>query len=377
MKRVYLDNAATTPMAPEIIQMMSEMMKTHFANPSSVHSFGSESKIVVENARKSIANLLNTSPGSIFFTSGGTEADNMAIKCGIDNHKITHAITSKLSHHAVLYPLEDLEADGRIKLSYIDIDENGVVSLPHLKELLANNPRTFVSIMHANNEIGTIQDIKAIGEICKEYNAIFHSDTVQTIAHFPFDMQELNVDFMAASAHKFHGPKGVGFVYISENIQIKPLLRGGAQERNMRAGTENIYGIAALSMAMEMAYEHLEEEVKYIKELKSYMIEKFKTEMQDVQFYAKCTDMDNSLYTVLSVNFPETDIAEMLLFNLDIMGIACSGGSACASGGSKSSHVLSGINPESKRPGIRFSFSKYNTKEDIDFVIDKLKKLFN
>ena len=364
-------------MAPEIIQMMSKMMKTHFANPSSVHSFGSESKIVVENARKSIANLLNTSPGSIFFTSGGTEADNMAIKCGIDDHKITHAITSKLSHHAVLYPLEDLEAEGRIKLSYIDIDENGVVSLAHLKELLANNPRTFVSIMHANNEIGTIQDIKAIGEICKEYNAIFHSDTVQTIAHFPFDMQELNVDFMAASAHKFHGPKGVGFIYISENIQIKPLLRGGAQERNMRAGTENIYGIAALSMAMDMAYEHLEEEVKYIKELKSYMIEKFKTEMQDVQFYGKCTDMDNSLYTVLSVNFPETDIAEMLLFNLDIMGIACSGGSACASGGSKSSHVLSGINPESKRPGIRFSFSKYNTKEDIDFVIDKLKKLFN
>ena len=336
-----------------------------------------KSKTVVENARKSIANLLNTSPGSIFFTSGGTEADNMAIKCGIDDHKITHAITSKLSHHAVLYPLEDLAVEGKIKLSYIDIDENGVVSLSHLKELLANNPRTFVSIMHANNEIGTIQDIKAIGDICKEYNAIFHSDTVQTIAHFPFDMQKLNVDFMAASAHKFHGPKGVGFVYISENIQIKPLLRGGPQERNMRAGTENIYGIAALSMAMEMAYEHLEEEVKYIKGLKSYMIEKFKTEMPDVQFYGKCTDMDNSLYTVLSVNFPETDIAEMLLFNLDIMGISCSGGSACASGGSKSSHVLSGINPESKRPGIRFSFSKYNTKEDIDFAIDKLKELFN
>ena len=377
MKRVFLDNASTTPMAPEIIEMMSEMMKTHFANPSSTHSFGRESKTIVENARKSIANLLNTSPGSIFFTSGGTEADNMAIKCGIDDHKITHAITSKLSHHAVLYPLEDLAAEGKIKLSYIDIDENGVVSLSHLKQLLANNPRTFVSIMHANNEIGTIQDIKAIGDICKEYNAIFHSDTVQTIAHFPFNMQELNIDFMAASAHKFHGPKGVGFVYISENIQIKPLLRGGGQERNMRAGTENIYGIAALSMAMEMAYEHLEEEVKYIKGLKSYMIEKFKTEMQDVQFYGKCTDMENSLYTVLSVNFPETDIAEMLLFNLDIMGISCSGGSACASGGSKSSHVLTAILPESKRPGLRFSFSKYNTKEDIDFAISKLKELFN
>jgi len=376
MKRVYLDNAASTPIAPEIIEMMSEMMKTNFANPSSVHSFGRESKIIVENARKSIANLLNTSPGSIFFTSGGTEADNMAIKCGIEDYKIKHAITSRISHHAVLYPLEDLAETGKIKLSYIDIDENGVVSLSHLKELLKNNPRTFISIMHANNEIGTIQDLKQIGEICKENNAIFHSDTVQTIAHFPFNMQELNIDFMAASAHKFHGPKGVGFIYISENIQIKPLLRGGAQERNMRAGTENVYGIAALAMAMEMAYEHLEEETKYIKGLKSYMIEKFKTEMPEVQFYGKCTDMDNSLYTVLSVNFPETDFAEMLLFNLDIMGISCSGGSACASGGTKGSHVLTAIVPDSKRPGIRFSFSKYNSKEEINYTIEKLKELF-
>ncbi|MBT4479153.1 MAG: cysteine desulfurase [Flavobacteriales bacterium] len=376
-KRVFLDNASTTPIAPEIIDMMSEMMKSHFANPSSVHSYGRESKIVVEGARKKIAELLNTSPGSIFFTSGGTEADNMAIKCAIHDHKITHAITSRLSHHAVLFPLEDLEKEGLIKLSYVDIDKNGVISMSHLKELLSSNPRTFVSIMHANNEIGTIQDIKVIGDICKEHNAIFHSDTVQTMAHFPFDMQKLNVDFMAASAHKFHGPKGVGFVYISENIQIKPLLRGGGQERNMRAGTENIYGIAALAMAMEMAYENLEEETDYIKGLKIYMMEKLQTELEDVQFYGKCTDMDNSLYTVLSCHFPETDIAEMLLFNLDILGVACSGGSACASGGSKGSHVLTEIVPESKRPGIRFSFSKYNTKEDIDFTIDKLKELFS
>ena len=231
--------------------------------------------------------------------------------------------------------------------------------------------------MHANNEIGTIQDIKVIGDICKEHNAIFHSDTVQTMAHFPFDMQKLNVDFMAASAHKFHGPKGVGFVYISENIRIKPLLRGGGQERNMRAGTENVYGIAALAMAMEMAYKNLQEETDYIKGLKIYMIEKLQAELEDVQFYGKCTDMDNSLYTVLSCHFPETDIAEMLLFNLDILGVACSGGSACASGGSKGSHVLTEIVPESKRPGIRFSFSKYHTKEDIDFTIDKLKELFS
>ena len=376
-KRVFLDNASTTPIAPEIIDMMSEMMKSHFANPSSVHSYGRESKIVVEGARKKIAELLNTSPGSIFFTSGGTEADNMAIKCAIHDHKITHAITSRLSHHAVLFPLEDLEKEGLIKLSYVDVDKSGVISMSHLKELLSSNPRTFVSIMHANNEIGTIQDIKVIGDICKEHNAIFHSDTVQTMAHFPFDMQKLNVDFMAASAHKFHGPKGVGFVYISENIRIKPLLRGGGQERNMRAGTENIYGIAALAMAMEMAYKNLQEETDYIKGLKIYMIEKLQAELEDVQFYGKCTDMDNSLYTVLSCHFPETDIAEMLLFNLDILGVACSGGSACASGGSKGSHVLTEIVPESKRPGIRFSFSKYNTKEDIDFTIDKLKELFS
>ena len=376
-KRVFLDNAATTPMAPEIIDLISEMMKTHFANPSSIHSYGRESKIVVERARKTIASILNTSPGSIFFTSGGTEADNMAIKCAIHDHKITHAITSKLSHHAVLYPLEDLEKEGTIKLSYVDIDENGVVDLNHLDELLQANPRTFVSIMHANNEIGTIQDINAIGDICKEHKAIFHSDTVQTMAHFPFNMQELNVDFMAASAHKFHGPKGVGFVYISEDIQIKPLLRGGGQERNMRAGTENIYGIAALAKAMEMAYENMEEETTYIKGLKKYMIEKLQSEIEDVQFYGKCTDLDDSLYTVLSCNFPERDDSEMLMFNLDILGVACSGGSACSSGSSKGSHVLTSIVPDSMRPGVRFSFSKYNTKEDIDFAIDKLKELFS
>jgi len=377
MKRVFLDNASTTPMAPEIIEMMSEMMKTSYGNPSSMHSFGRESKIVIENARKTIANILNTSPGSIFFTSGGTEADNMAIMCGIYDNDIKHAITSKISHLAILHPLEDLAAAGKIKLSYVNIDKDGEVSLTHLKELLKDNERTFVSIMHANNEIGTIQNIKQIGDVCKEYNAIFHSDTVQTIAHFPFNMQELNVDFMAASAHKFHGPKGVGFVYVSEDIQIKPFLRGGGQERNMRAGTENVYGISAMAMAMEMAYAHLEKEVTYIKGLKHYMIDQLQSEIKDVQFYGKCTDLDNSLYTVLSCSFPESDMAEMLLFNLDIMGIACSGGSACSSGSNTGSHVLSAIAPDSRRPGVRFSFSKYNTKEEIDYVIEKLKDLFN
>ena len=377
MKRVFLDNASTTPISPEIIEMMNKMMKTHYANPSSAHFYGRESKIIVEKARKKIANLLNTPPGTIFFTSGGTEADNMAIKCAIHDHKITHAITSKLSHYAVLYPLEDLHKEGVIKLSYIDIDDNGSISMSHLKELLDKNPRTLVSIMHANNEIGTIQDIKAIGNICKSYNAIFHSDTVQTIGHFPFNMEELNVDFMAASAHKFHGPKGIGFIYISKDIQIQPFIRGGGQERNMRAGTENVYGISALAMAMEMAYSKIEEETRYIKGLKKYMIERLEAEIKDIQFYGRCTDMENSLYTVLSVSFPETDIAEMLLFNLDIMGIACSGGSACASGASKGSHVFSTLISNPRRPGIRFSFSKYNTKKEIDYTIGKLKELFN
>lgn len=374
--KVYLDNAATTPMDPKIIEMTSKMMSSHFGNPSSIHSFGRESKIIVESARKTIAQLLNTSPSSIFFTSGGTEADNMAIMSGIHDYNITHAITSKLSHHAVLYPLQDLAKNGVIKLSYVDIDENGIICLNHLKQLLEMNARTFVSIMHANNEIGVIQDIKSIGDLCLDYNAIFHSDTVQTIGHYTFNMKQTNVDFMAASAHKFHGPKGIGFIYISENIKIKPILRGGAQERNMRAGTENIYGIAGLALAMKISYSNLEEERKYIEEIKLYMIEKLKSEIADVQFYGNCTDMKNSLYTVLSCHFPETDIAEMLLFNLDILGIACSGGSACASGGSKGSHVLTEIVPESKRPGIRFSFSKYTTKEDINFTIKQLKSLF-
>ena len=376
MKRVYLDNAATTSIDPEVIEMMTKMMGSNYANPSSIHSFGRESKIIVENSRKKIAELINTSPGSIFFTSGGTEADNMAIKCGIEDHSIKHAITSKISHHAVLYPLEDLAAEKKIKLSYIDIDQNGVVSLSHLEKLLDSSPRTFVSIMHANNEVGTIQDLKKIAEICTKYNAIFHSDTVQTVAHYPLDMQDLNVDFIAASAHKFHGPKGIGFIYISDKIKIRPLLRGGGQERNMRAGTENIYGIAGMALAMDIAYKNLEQDVKYIKGLKKYMIDKLRKEIPDTKFYANCYDLDKSLYTVLSVNFPNINGAEMLLFNLDIMGIACSGGSACSSGSAKGSHVLSSISPNSIGPGVRFSFSKYNTKEDIDFTIAKLKTLY-
>ena len=376
MIKVFFDNAATTPMAPEVIDVMTDIMKNHYGNPSSQHSFGRATRSIIETSRKKIANFLNTSPGNIFFTSGGTEADNMAIKCGIKDHNITHAITSKLSHHAVLHPLEELEKSGVIKLSYVEVNEKGQVSLSNLKELLESHPRTFVSILHANNEIGTIQDITAIGDICKEHNAIFHSDTVQTMAHYRYDLQKINIDFIAASAHKFHGPKGIGFVYISDNIKISPLLSGGSQERNMRAGTENLIGIAAIAHAMEMAYEKMEEETEYIKAIKSHMIAELKKHIPQVKFNGMCDDIDNSLYTVLSCSFPETPMAEMLLFNLDIKGIACSGGSACTSGSNKGSHVIQEINPNSKRPSVRFSFSKYNTKEEVDYVVDVLKGLF-
>ncbi len=376
MKRIYLDNAASTPIAPEVISIMHKMMIEDFGNPSSIHSYGRTAKNIVENSRKKIADLLNTSPGSIFFTSGGTEADNMAINCAIEDYNITHAITSKISHHAVLYPLQSLAEKKKIKLSYVKIDKNGLVSNDHLEELLNKNPRSFVSIMHANNEIGTIQNIIGINEICKKNNAILHSDTVQTIGHYPFDLQKFDIDFLSASAHKFHGPKGIGFIYISENINISPFLRGGGQERNMRPGTENIYAIAGMCKALELAYENLTRDTKYIKELKYHMINKLRSEIPGVNFYGNSANIDNSLYTVLSVSFPEHSASEMLLFNLDILGISCSGGSACASGSTKGSHVLSTLAPDSRRTGIRFSFSKYNTIDEIDFTINKIKEIF-
>jgi len=375
--RVYFDNASTTPIAIEVIDLMTEMMKSDYANPSSVHHGGRKSKTIIENARKIVASFLNTSPGNIFFTSGGTEADNMAIRCGILDNNISHAITSSISHHAVLHPLENLKKDGLINLSYVQFDSNGCINLNDLEDILQKKPKTFVSIMHANNEIGTIQPIKEIGDLCKKYDAVFHSDTVQTIAHYPFDMKSLNIDFITASAHKFHGPKGIGFIYINENITIKPLLYGGTQERNMRAGTENIHAIAGLAKAMELSYATMDEDMLYVKGLKKYMIDQLTKHIDGVMFYANCTDLDNNLFKVLSVSFPETPISEMLFFNLDIMGISCSGGSACASGTTKGSHVLTSILPDSKRPGVRFSFSRYNTIKEIDYTIQKLKEIFN
>ncbi|MEJ6734688.1 MAG: cysteine desulfurase family protein [Flavobacteriales bacterium] len=375
--KVYLDNAATTPLDQEVIDVMMPMMQNQFGNPSSIHSYGREARSIIEKSRKSISKELNCSPGEIFFTSGGTEADNIAIRCGMSDLGINHAITSKIEHHAVGHTLVDMASKGLIRLSYVNLDKDGFVDLKHLEELLESNDRSFVSLMHANNEIGNLLPLKECGEVCKKHNAIFHSDTVQTMAHYRFDLQDLYVHFITAAAHKFHGPKGNGFLYVREDISIKPLIYGGSQERNLRAGTENVYGIAGLSKALEVSYRDLDEHRKHIEEIKAYTINSLKEAISGVEFNGACTDFDNSLYTVLNVMFPKTDIAEMLFFNLDILGVASSGGSACSSGSNIGSHVLNEIGSDLQRPSLRFSFSKYNTKEEIDYLIDQLKSLFS
>ncbi|MBC7743768.1 MAG: cysteine desulfurase [Flavobacterium sp.] len=373
--RVYFDNAATTPLDKEVLKEMFLVMETQFGNPSSIHSHGREARTIIEKARKTVSGLLNTSPSQIFFTSGGTEADNTAIRSGIADYNIKHAITSRIEHHAVVHTLEALEKGGTIKLSFLDVDARGNINLNQLEELLKSNDRSFVSLMHANNEIGTITDIHRVGEICKMYNAIFHSDTVQTLGHYRHDLSKLNVDFMVCAAHKFHGPKGVGFLYVNQNMKIRPMIYGGSQERNMRGGTENVYGIVGLAKAMELAYLNMRDHHCQIQALKTYMINQLTHNIPGVLFNGE-TDQDKSLYTVLNVSFPETEMAEMLLFNLDIAGISTSGGSACSSGTDIGSHVLTGIKANPNRPSVRFSFSKFNTIEEVDYVVATVKNLF-
>lgn len=372
--QVYFDNAATTPLDPEVIKVMVEAMENDFGNPSSIHSRGRQVKTLVEKARKTVAGLLNAAPAEIFFTSGGTEADNMAIIRSVKDYGITHAISSPLEHHAVLHTLEELEKEGRISLTLLHVDEFGHIDLPQLENELATHPNSLVSLMHANNEIGTLTDIEYISGLCKEYGAIFHSDTVQTMGHYIHDLHALQIDFVNGAAHKFHGPKGVGFLYINQNRKIKPMIYGGAQERNMRGGTENVYGIIGLAKALEIAYQNMEDHRQHIQSLKSYMIHQLKENISDIRFNGDIQP-ENSLYTVLNVSFPCTDLSDMMLFNLDISGICASGGSACSSGSDIGSHVLSAIGSAKDRPCIRFSFSKNNTREEVDFVIEKVKSL--
>lgn len=373
--KVYLDNAATTPLAKEVLDEMLPYLTEKFGNPSSIHSYGRTARAAVEKARKTVSKYLNASTAEIFFTGSGTESNNTVIKRVVEDLGVTRIITSPIEHHCVLHASEAMHRKG-IALELVAIDNLGHIDLNDLEAKLADGTqKTLVTLMHANNEIGTIADLVAIGNLCNKYNAYFHSDTVQTIGYFPFDLQQLPVHFISGSAHKFHGPKGVGFLYIRTGITLKPFIDGGSQERNMRAGTENVSGIVGLGKALEIAHEEMDKKHHEISSLKKYMIERLTETIPGVSFNGD-TSENKSNYKVLNVLFPEHEKAELLLFNLDMAGIAASGGSACTSGSEKGSHVLEGIKADPNRKAVRFSFSKYNTRQEIDFVIETLQRLF-
>lgn len=378
MQKVYLDNAATTQIREEVIERMHKALSAHYGNPSSTHSFGRTAKTEVEQARKTIAKMMNAHPSEIIFTSGGTEADNMILRCVVRDLGVKTIITSKIEHHAVLHTAEELEKEYSIDLQFVELDENGNPSIAHLKTLLQENgSKKLVSLMHVNNEIGNIIDIAEIGKLCAENDALFHSDTVQSVGHYPWDVSQVPIDFFTAAAHKFHGPKGIGFAFIRKNSGLKPLIFGGSQERGYRAGTEPFHNIVGLEEAFVKAYENLEEESKAVKELKAYFVEKIKQELPEVAFNGLSDDLKRSTYTLANVRLPfDKQKALMLLFHLDMKGIACSKGSACQSGSNLGSHVLQEIlsSEELEKPSIRFSFSKYNTKEELDYTIGVLKE---
>ena len=375
--RIYLDNAATTRLDPQVLEAMLPLMTEEFGNPSSIHWHGRKVKTYIEKARKTVAGLLNTSPAEIFFTSGGTEADNTAIRCAIESYQLTHAITSKIEHHAVLHTLEHLAHAGIIELSFVNLDEKGHIDLTHLEELLKNNPRSLVSLMHGNNEVGNLLDLETVGDLCEKYNALFHSDTVQTMGHYVHDLQKLKNHFLVGASHKFFGPKGVGFLYVNADTKINPFIYGGAQERNMRGGTENVYGIVGLAKALELAYQGMDSHRQHIEGLKSRMIQRLKENIADIRFNGNSANLEHSLYTVLNVSFPPREDNDMLLFNLDIARISCSGGSACSSGTNIGSHVLGALKADASRGNVRFSFGKYNTVEEIDYVVEVLTEMYN
>lgn len=372
-QRIYFDNAATTPIEPLVLQEMMPYLSTNFGNPSSIYSYGRENRLAIEKARKSVASILKAQPAEIFFTSGGTESSNTAIFNAVRALGCKRIITSPIEHHATLHTVEFLSKNGEASLEFVSLLPNGHIDMKDLENKLeASSTKTLVTLMHANNEIGNLTDINAVGELCKKHHAIFHADTVQTVGHFPLDLSATHVDFITGAGHKFHGPKGIGILYISQRNKINPFIHGGGQERNMRAGTENIYGIIGFSKALELANEHHDEDKAYILALKKYMKQRLHETIPGVVFNG---DPDGeSLYTVLSVGFPHTEKSEMLLFNLDINHICVSGGSACSSGANQGSHVINALTKE-KQSTVRFSFSKFNTKEEIDKVISSLQSL--
>ncbi len=380
--RVYFDNAATTPVAPEVIEVMSMAMRNLYGNPSSIHADGRMARTAIEDARKIVAKNIHASIGEVFFTSGGTESNNMILKNAVRDLDVRRFISSPIEHHCVLHTLETLKKTTDIKIDYVKIDKKGRIDLDDLVVLLQKSTeKTLVSLMHANNEIGTMIDLDIVGEICGEYNALFHSDTVQTMGYYPINVQKTKIHFLTGSAHKFHGSKGVGFVYINSDVTLQPFIDGGSQERNMRGGTENVPGIIGLARALEMAYEDMYDRQDEMMGVRNYLKNRLLDEFEDIQFISEVEeDMDCEKsglfhYKILNVSFPPSLKAELLLFNLDIAGISASGGSACSSGAEGGSHVLDALEIDPARKCIRFSFSHLNTLEEVDFVIDKLKTM--
>lgn len=374
MTRIYLDNAATTPLAPEVFEAMVPYLKDHFGNPSALHAYGRKTRAAVEQGRRTVARLLNCAPGEIIFTSGGTEADNMVLHGAVRDLGVKHIITSPIEHHAVELTAHALASTGT-SVHWVRLLPDGKPDMAHLEELLSATRAqgVLVSLMHANNEIGTRIDLMAVGTLCRRYGALFHSDTVQTMGHYRFDLERTPVDFITCAAHKFHGPKGTGFLYMRSGGGLKPMILGGSQERNMRAGTENIAGIAGLARAMELAYEDVEGHQRHVQSLKDRMMRMLTEEIPGVGFNGDASS--DALYTVLSVRFPDDGRGEMLLYNLDIEGVACSGGSACSSGSNKGSHVLGALYPERPGANIRFSFSRYSTEAEVDAAVTVLKRV--
>jgi len=378
MKNIYLDNAATTPILPEVIDVITETMINYYGNPSSTHQTGRKSKSLVETARKNIAKQFNAAANEIIFTAGASEADNLILRNAVTNLKVTTIISSKIEHHAILHTLDNLVKEFKINVNWVDLDEKGGVNYAHLEELLQQtNEKVLVSLMYVNNEIGNLLDIKKVSELCIANKALFHSDAVQAIGHFKIDVQQTPIDFFVSSAHKFHGPKGVGFAYIKKGFGINPILHGGEQERGARAGTENLHSILGMEKALQVACDNLKEESTYIQEVKSYFIQGLKKNFEGIQFNGYSEEEIKSSYIILNVRFSKE--YPMLLFNLDLKGIAVSGGSACQSGSNKGSHVLNEFlkGNEANKTSIRFSFSKFNTIEEIDYVINSLKELIN
>jgi cysteine desulfurase len=372
MNRIYLDNAATTAIDAEVIEVMLPFLTEKFGNPSSIYSYGRETRLAIEQARKSVAKIIGAKPAEVFFTSGGTESSNTAIQAAVYDFGCTRIISSAIEHHATLHTVQFLEKIGDAELVFVKLGDNGEVDLQDLENLLSDtSKKTLVTLMHANNEIGNLLDAEKVGELCEKYKALFHTDAVQTLAHYPLNVRDLKVHFLSGAGHKFHGPKGVGILFVQEGMAIKPLINGGSQERNVRAGTENVYGIVGFAKALELATERYEQDRQYIEEIKSYMLQELKKLVPAIIVNGAA----DTLYTVLNIGFPLTDKTEMLLYSLDIKGICVSGGSACSSGANNASHVISALKDAQDVVPIRFSFSRHNTKAEIDTTIEIIKEL--